>query len=451
MTIKSQIILKRFGAWVIRLIDRIKNHLYTYILFAAIIAGILSSATWVILYEGSRKIGLANYNKHAEAICKEITTIVESENLTYYQAIEIIDFMKYYEENIRLLSYDEEIDLDRSKKMDRPDGNNDTIIYRFKINYSDSSGQILIKPMVEMLVPKYCKLIIVLISAFIFMSTLLFLVKKPIRYIEEIDRSIDIIAGGKLTYKIPVRGNDELSRLAANINEMSGLLKERMEFEKENDIKQRQLITNISHDLRTPLTVLTGYLDLLEKHNYENQEEADDFIYCASQKCSQLQKLIEELFTYNKLINGDVPICIEKVDIVSFIQKNISEQGLIINFEPEDKATIVSIDRKLMNRILDNLLDNIRKYGISNEAANIYIKKINHNVIIIVENSTNQDLSDKVHNLFERMYVGNESRTDRSSGLGLSIVAESVQLMNGIIFAKFQKPIFQIIMEFNEG
>lgn len=118
-----------------------------------------------------------------------------------------------------------------------------------------------------------------------------------------------------------MRGNNELSRLAANINEMSGLLKERIDIEKKADIKQRQLITNISHDLRTPLTVLTGYLDILENHSYENQEEADDFIYCASKKCSQLQKIIEELFTYNKLINGDIPICIENVDIIKFIQK----------------------------------------------------------------------------------------------------------------------------------
>jgi signal transduction histidine kinase len=430
------------------LINKTRNHLYNYILFAAITAGILSTATWLILNEASDKLFSMNYGKRAEAICNDITTIVKSENLTYYQAIETIDISQYYEENLRLVSSNEEKDSNNHKRINSP--SND-IVYMFPINYSDVSGEILIKPMIGMLVPNYCEFIIALISAFIFMSTLFFFVRKSIRYIEEIDRSIDIIAGGKLTYKIPVRGNDELSRLAANINEMSGLLKERMDVEKKADIKQRQLITNISHDLRTPLTVLTGYLDLLENHNYENQEEANDFIYCASQKCSQLQKLIEELFTYNKLTNGDVPIFIEKVDIIRFVQKNISEQGLTINIESKEKDAIVSIDRNIMNRILDNLFDNIRKYGISNEAATVYIKKIDHKVMLIVENSTNQDLSDKVDNLFERMYVGDESRTDKSSGLGLSIVAESVRLMNGTISARFQKPILQIIIEFNEG
>ncbi|NSA88216.1 ATP-binding protein [Clostridium beijerinckii] len=103
-----------------------------------------------------------------------------------------------------------------------------------------------------------------------------------------------------------------------------------------------------------------------------------------------------------------------------------------------------------MNRTLDNLFDNIRKYGIDGEQATIFINRINHKVIIIFENTTNQDLSDKVQNLFERMYVGDESRTDKSSGLGLSIVAENVSLMKGKTFARFEKPILQIIIEFNE-
>ena len=197
--------------------------------------------------------------------------------------------------------------------------------------------------------------------------------------------------------------------------------------------------------MRTPLTVLTGYLDLLEKHSYENQEEADDFIYCASKNVVQLQKLIEELFTYNKLINGDIPVCIESVDIVRFIQKNISQQGIEINLESKERELLIPIDIKLMNRILDNLFDNIRKYSINSEPVTIFINRINDKATIIFENATNQDLSNKVQNLFERMYVGDESRTDKSSGLGLSIVAENVRLMKGTIFARFEKPRLQIL------
>lgn len=431
------------------MINKTRNHLYTYILFAVITAGILSTATWLILNEASNKLFLMNYVKRAEAISNDITTMVESENLTYYQAIEAIDLTQYHHESIRLISNKEENNLNDDNKIIKSRSND--IVYVFPINYSDSSGQVLIKPMIRMLVPQYYEFIIVLISAFIFMLTLFLFIRKSIRYIEEIDNSIYIIAGGKLEYEIPVRGNDELSHLAANINEMSNSLKERMDIEKENDIKQRKLITDISHDLRTPLTALIGYLDLLENHIYATQEEADDFIHCASQKCFKLQKLIEELFTYNKLINRDIPICIEKADIIEIIKENISEQGLTISLESEEKEAVISIDKNLINRIFDNLFDNIRKYGIRSEAATIYIKKINHKVVIIVENSTSQDLSDKVDNIFERMYVGNESRTDNSSGLGLAIVAECVNLMNGLISAKFQKPMLQIIIEFNEG
>ncbi|AQS04149.1 HAMP domain-containing sensor histidine kinase [Clostridium beijerinckii] len=441
MMLKSQSISKRFGALVIGLINKIGKNLYTYILFAIIISLISGILTWVILNISlSRWIFIINYKEYEGEIYNDITTTVESKNLTHYEALKTIDSDKYEGVHILFFVNGEEKIKDLGNKP----------MHTYPIEYSDASGEIVIQPVIEILRAKYCEPTMSLISAIVAMLTFFLLAKKHVRYIEEIDKSIDIIAGGKLTYKIPVRGNNELSRLAANINEMSGLLKERIDIEKKADIKQRQLITNISHDLRTPLTVLTGYLDILENHSYENQEEADDFIYCASKKCSQLQKIIEELFTYNKLINGDIPICIENVDIIKFIQKNISQQGIDINLESKERELLIPIDIKLMNRTLDNLFDNIRKYGIDGEQATIFINRINHKVIIIFENTTNQDLSDKVQNLFERMYVGDESRTDKSSGLGLSIVAENVSLMKGKTFARFEKPILQIIIEFNE-
>lgn len=386
-----------------------------------------------------------NYSARAEEVSRDITGIIESQNLTYYEAIESIDLTQYHKENIRLLSKDEENHFNDNKK---PNIHSKETIYIFHVNYSDSSGEILIKPMIRMLVPQYFQFIIVSISAFIFMMILFLFIKKSIRYIEEIDRGIDIVAGGNLEYEIPVRGSNELSTLAFNINEMKNSLKEKIISERENDIKQRQLITNISHDLRTPVTVLIGYLDLLENHMYENQEEADDYIHCASEKCFKLQKLMDELFTYNKLINGDIPVCIEEIDIIDVINRNISDQGIEININSEESEMIMPLDRKLINRVFDNLFDNIRKYGVSNEPASIYIKREDKKIIIIVENKTEQDLNDKVDNIFERMYVGNESRTDNSSGLGLSIVSEIVELMNGSTYAKFEKPILQIIMEF---
>lgn len=143
MTIKIQSISKQFGAWVIRLINKTRNHIYTYILFATIIAGLLSIATWLILNDASNMLYLRNYGKRAEAISRDITTMVESGNFTYYQAIETIDLTQYYKENIRLVSNKGEKHSNDNKRINFP--YNDSV-YMFPINYSDSSGQILIMP-----------------------------------------------------------------------------------------------------------------------------------------------------------------------------------------------------------------------------------------------------------------------------------------------------------------
>ena len=442
MTARIQNILRQCGVLVIKLIKRIRNHLYTYILFSTIAALFFSVIIWIGLNGLAKSIFLKDYYLRAEYIKNEIGSKIEDENLTYYEALESIDSLIYNEESIRLVLNTKEKD-----KFDNKIIFNGDAVYKFPVKYSDGDGTILIKPVIRM-IPKYCEYFISSISVFVFMFILFFFVRKPIKYIEEIERNIEIIAGGKLSYKIPIKGNNELTHLADNINEMSSQLKRRIEKEKENEVRQRQLITNISHDLRTPLTVLMGYLDLLKIKAYKTMEESDDFINSAYNKCYQLQELIEDLFTYNKMINGDISVNFEKVEMVSFIYENISLQRLNVNFDSNEKEIFLLIDKKLMIRILDNLFDNIKKYGIDNEQVNVYLKKSENKVILIVENKTNNDLTNKLNNIFERTYVGNDSRIEKSSGLGLSIVAESVKLMKAKVCARFEKPVLQIIIKF---
>lgn len=201
--------------------------------------------------------------------------------------------------------------------------------------------------------------------------------------------------------------------------------------------------------MKNPLTVLKGYLDLLRNNAIENDKNKSDFILSSYNKCCELQVLIEDLFTYNKMINGDIPMHPEKVNLVSFVKNNLGCFKENTKFKHYVENAYVMIDEKLMHRILNNLSDNINKYGNNADSSSIYINSENDKIKLIVENTTYNDLTDKVDNIFDRLYVCDENRSTNSSGLGLSIVSEAVNLMGGKIYAQFDKPVFRIIIEFN--
>lgn len=287
--------------------------------------------------------------------------------------------------------------------------------------------------------------IIFALSIAIFTVTFLVLVNREIKYIKYIAHKVKWISSEELGSTLEVRGNDELAELCKNINSMSIELKNRFEKERELEKTKTELITNVSHDLRTPLTSIIGYLDILSSESVKSSEEQKEYLSSTYSLSIKLKKLIDELFEYTKLSNSDIELQLSDIDICALINQLLGEyipifeaKGLnIVSHMPKEEL-IVNADIEKIVRVFDNILSNAEKYSYKPSDIVIDVESLDGNVVItfsnIAENITKED-TDK---MFERFYRIDKSRSSRvqGSGLGLAIAKKIVELHHGDIWAE---------------
>ena len=437
-------------------IKQTASKLYVQVLIAVIIAAVISIGTWGLLTTLAERVALNQYRQAREnetnvlnGIIEDIQKVITERNLSFDQAVktkvfsrvENYDIYLFGEDGVFAASDDDDFHLSSLSFAS-------TGLYVFSITYADFSSFVLARPRVEKLISYAYEGSVLAMSIFLFLVILFFLMRKKLKYIKCIDDGIEMIAGGMLDYKLPVIGNSELAHLSSSLNHMSESLKEIMEHEKVLDQQQRRLITNISHDLRTPLTIIIGYLDILVNRKFKDTSEAAEYVNGALRKCRRLQHLIDDLFTYTKLINGDFQTDLTKIDLVTFVEQYVGEQDLPVALHGVSGNVPIYCDPNLLYRVFDNLFDNIRKYGTPGRPVLLNLEVLDERASVILANETELQLEGKTDLLFERMYVGNEDRHAESSGLGLSIVAEILRLMNGRVYGRFSDKKLEIIMEF---
>jgi len=272
-----------------------------------------------------------------------------------------------------------------------------------------------------------------------------YLTRKDLRYLEEISAGLKQIAGGNLSFTITKRSNDELGALADNINFMTTQLRETLEAERKAERSKNELVTNVSHDLRTPLTSIIGYLGLLSEGKYENEEQAKSFLAIANRKALRLKSLIEALFEYTKLNCGDIGLKFAEVDIGELIGQLIEEnEPLFKEYEVVVKLTapkwkiLVSADGDKLVRVFDNLLSNAVKYGHAGKLVRVAVADEGDWVSVKVVNYGERIPAEDLPYIFERFYRVEKSRSGETggTGLGLAITKQIVDLHGGVIFAE---------------
>lgn len=385
----------------------------------------------------------------------EIKDVVNKNDMTFEVALRSDIFKKYETYDIYLTSSDGKLYTidDDSDYFDDINLQSESL-YVFNIEYKDGFGLIIMKPNMEAFVSDVYEVLIGVFSISLFFIFLFILTKDQIKYIKKINDGIEIMGGGKLSNEIPVEGNNELTNLAVSINGMAKSLLSKMDLERELDNKQRKLISNISHDLRTPLTSLIGYLDLLAHQKYEDVSKSDEYIDIALKKGKRIQGLVEDLFVYTKLVNQDIKFEFDKVDIgllVAQVTEEVKYNLSTINIETDvvlpSEELFVSLDINQMLRVFENLFDNIMKYGKKNTTVQVSVYESHNKAIVKIRNYTDLDLTKSAESLFHRLYVSDENRHNESSGIGLSIVAEIIKLQGGSVYAKFDKPFLSIVIE----
>ncbi|MDM5247240.1 MULTISPECIES: HAMP domain-containing sensor histidine kinase [unclassified Lysinibacillus] len=298
--------------------------------------------------------------------------------------------------------------------------------------------------------------LIPLFSAIIvFTFSFLYITKRKMKQIEALAEGVMEIAKGNLNYRIKKKGQDEIAVLTDNVNHMAEAIMTSIEMERKIEKQKNELITNVSHDLRTPLTSIMGYLRLLSEERYDTKEQYDEYLKIAFSKSEQLKNLIDDLFEYTKLTNESIVLEQQKVCINELLVQLIEElipqaeenhRSFIKNFSEE--RIFATVDSEKIVRVFDNLLVNAIKYSTGDGKIFVSLERKESNIHIRVANESDEFTSEELMNLFERFYKKDQSRTSvaEGSGLGLAIAKNIIELHGGKIDAKYADNMLQFII-----
>ena len=293
---------------------------------------------------------------------------------------------------------------------------------------------------------------IFLIAGIIVTIIFIVVVLKKLAYLEKIMDGAKDGAEGRLTYKIEEKGQGRFRDLAHNINNMKEGLRESIQKEVKSERMKTELITNVSHDLKTPLTSIINYIDLLKRENIE-PEEARDYVNVLDNKAQRLKVLIEDLFEASKAASGAMELNIEKIEIVQLLKQVLGENDERINENklnlkvniPEEKIYIKG-DGKRLYRVFENLISNVVKYSLSNTRVYIDVTKEDDDVKIVMKNIAAYELNFDVNEITERFKRADEARTSEGSGLGLAIAKSIVELHGGKFDIEIDGDLFKSII-----
>lgn len=279
----------------------------------------------------------------------------------------------------------------------------------------------------------------VILGIGIFTVTFLLLQRKSLKYIGKIAMAVQNISEGDLNTEIEVLGDDEFSMIAANLNRMEADIRELMDKEREAERTKNELITNVAHDLRTPLTSIIGYLELLSKGVPLTREMQQKYIDIVYTKAKRLEKLIEDLFGFTKMNYGKISMNVGKVDIVKLLGQLLEEfypsfadKDLTYELTSNVPAQIISADGNLLARLFDNLINNAIKYGAEGKKVLVKIMAEEEIVTISVTNYGYVIPEDELPLIFNKFYRVEQSRSTTTGGTGLGLaIAKSIVDMHG--------------------
>jgi len=300
------------------------------------------------------------------------------------------------------------------------------------------------------------EMIIIYLPLFILitMPTLIILIKQVGRYNKIVNYSNDL-ANGYMGEDLTIKGRSTLATLASNLNKLKSGVKASQKEQFKSERLKTELITNVSHDLRTPLTSIITYTDLLKSQDLTDDEKTS-YIEILDRKSKRLKILIDDLFEASKMASGNIELTKERVDIIQLLHQTlaehdeiISESSLEFKVVTPDKPIYVFVDGQKIWRVFDNLIGNILKYSLENTRVYISIKVLNDYVNIEFKNISKYELNINAEELSERFKRGDTSRNTDGSGLGLAIAKSIVDLHDGNLDIDIDGDLFKVTVKLN--
>lgn len=310
------------------------------------------------------------------------------------------------------------------------------------------------------------------ISFIVFVEIFFKLIDFTIEYIRKLRRSIQQVTSGNYGVQCEVEYDDELGSLAANINVLSKTLlakekeseklkeKERaaLDIERNAERQKNELITNVAHDLRTPLTTIVGYLELIKDDTALSKEDVHKYSGIAYEKSIRLQEMMDDLFEFTKLDNADIKLNKSMINLSGLIMQMTDE--FYPSFKDCNITPIVDLpeeniyvqgDGQLLARVFDNLISNALKYGYHNTDLKIEVSGDEKYATVKVINHGDTIASEDIPLLFNKFYRTDSSRNSKTggTGLGLAITKNIADLHHGDISVTSDDQITTFIVKFN--
>ncbi|WP_310601574.1 sensor histidine kinase [Anaerosporobacter sp.] len=239
-----------------------------------------------------------------------------------------------------------------------------------------------------------------------------------------------------------------------NLTKIQGGFKKAVEEEVKSQNMKTELITNVSHDLKTPLTAIITYIDLL-KNEEINEEERKSYIETLDKKSQRLKQLIEDLFEVSKANSGNMEVELATVDVLSLIKQveyelaeKLEEAGIEINIRSNEEKVMLELDGQKSYRVFENLFVNIIKYAMPNRKAYVDVIVSESITQIEVKNMSKEELDFDISEITERFVRGDKSRNSEGAGLGLAIVKSLVELQGGRFEIVTDGDLFKAIITF---
>ena len=293
---------------------------------------------------------------------------------------------------------------------------------------------------------------ILAILLFVFAS---FVVAYRAKDFEEIKKAVHEIRSGNVAYKITDVKCDDMRGLAISINDIAKGLDESVGAKVKAERLKTELITNVSHDLKTPITSIINYTELLSKIE-DLPEEAKDYVSVIAKKSDRLKKLTQDLFDISKVQSGNENVVLEKLDAALLINQSLAEyendiqnSGLPFCVDAP-KELYIAADGRKMSRVVSNLISNILKYAMKNTRVFITVSEKNGTVVMEFKNISAYPLDFDVEEITGRFVRGDESRTTEGNGLGLAIAKSYTEICNGTFEVAVDGDLFKVILKFRK-
>ena len=280
------------------------------------------------------------------------------------------------------------------------------------------------------------------------------LAMKKVKEYNTIKEGVKKVREGDIHHCINIPGKGEFAQLASDINGITDGLNKAVASRLKSERLKTELITNVSHDIRTPLTSIITYVDLIK--NETDPVKTKEYIAIVDQKSQRLKTLTDDLFEASKASSGNIPVNLEKIDLVSLLTQGLGELDdqiqerqleFRINHPQEQEKVYIKADGRLFWRAIENLLSNVFKYGLEGSRVYIDISDAGSWVSLVIKNISAYELNIPADELMERFKRGDESRSGQGSGLGLSIAKSLIEMQKGSFKVEIDGDLFKAVIQ----